>query len=94
MSINQKLVQHGTISGGATPINVDMARLDHGTPVKVTLSTDYAMQHGPGIPFRPSFTGAAAKNLQYPRTIVSGTTVSLLKAEADALVAAGAASYA
>jgi hypothetical protein len=63
-------------------------------PVAVTLSADYAMIDPPGYPFRASFTGAAAANLQYPRTVASGTTISVLKCEADALVTAGAASYA
>lgn len=92
MANNQKLVQHGTAN--AAPINVDMARIEHGAPVKVTLSANYTMLSGGGIPSRPSFTGAAAAKLDYPRTIPSGTTLSLLKGEADALVTAGVASYA
>jgi uncharacterized protein (DUF2345 family) len=91
MAINPKLVLHGT--AGGTAINVDMARIEHGAPVKVQLSASYAMIDGPGIPSRPSMTGAAAANLDYPRTIASGTTLSLLKGEADALVTAGKASY-
>jgi hypothetical protein len=36
-------------------------------------------------------TGTAAGNLDFPRTLTSGTVLSLLKAESDALIAAGAA---
>jgi len=91
MGINPRLVQHGT--AGGTAINVDMARIEHGAPVKVQLSANYAMLSGPGIPTRPSMTGTSAVNLDYPRTIVSGTVLTLLKGEADALVTAGKASY-
>lgn len=92
MAINQKLVQHGT--AGGTPINVDLARIDHSITKKVTLSANYTILTGTGIPTRPSFTGASPSNLEYPRTINSGTTLTLHAAEADALVAAGKASYA
>jgi hypothetical protein len=91
MAINPKLVQHGSVGG--TPINVDMARIEHGAPVKVHLTANYALLSGPGIPARPSFTGAPVAGLDYPRTIVSGTALLLLKGEADALVTAGAATY-
>ena len=92
MSINQRLVKYGT--AGGTDINVDHARIDHSVPVKVQLSADYILAaRQPGAPTRPSMTGVAAANLDYPRTIVSGTTLSLHKAEADALVTAGKASY-
>lgn len=89
---NQNLVQHGSVGG--TPIKVDVTHVDHGAPVKVRLSANYTMLHAPGIPTRPGFTGAAAASLDYPRTVSSGTTLALLKGEADALVTAGAASYA
>lgn len=89
---NQNLVQHGTV--GVTPINVDVTRVDHSVPVKVHLTSNYAMLHPPGMPARPSFTGVAAANLEYPRTVTSGTTLTLLKGEADALVTVGAATYA
>lgn len=92
MAINAKLVQHGSVGG--TPINVDLARLEHGAPVKVRLSSAYTILCGTGIPARPSFTGAPAGSLEFPRTIASGTTLTLLKGEADALVTAGAATYA
>lgn len=92
MAINAKLVQHGSVGG--TPINVDLSRIEHGAPVKVHLSSNYTILCGTGIPTRPAFTGAAAASLEFPRTIASGTTLSLLKGEADALVTAGAATYA
>lgn len=92
MTINAKLVQHGSVGG--TPINVDMARLEHGFTKKVLLSSNYSMLHVPGMPSRPSFTGCAAANLDYPRTVTSGTTLTLHAGEADALVAAGAGTYA
>jgi len=91
MSESPRLIQHGTVGG--TPINVDMARIEHSAPVRVRLTAAYAMLHPPGIPSRPGMTGASAANLDYPRTIATGTTLTLLKGEADALVTAGAAVY-
>jgi hypothetical protein len=92
MTNNSKPVQHGTAGGVA--INVDLSRLEHGYAKKVTLTAAYAMLTGGGIPTRPSFTGAAAANLEYPRTVSSGTVLTLSPAEADALVTAGKATYA
>lgn len=92
MALNPKLVQHGTAGGVA--INVDLARLEHSAAKRVQLSAPYATLTGPGIPTRPAFTGAAAANLDYPRTIASGTVLTLMPGEADALVAAGKAAYA
>jgi hypothetical protein len=66
--------------------------LGSAVPVRVTLTTDYAMLCPPGLPARPAFTGAIPVG-NYPRTIPSGTTLALLKCEADALVAAGAATF-
>ncbi len=91
MTVNQSLVLHGT--AGGTPINVDVSRIEHGFTRKVQLSASYAMSNSPGIPARPGFTGAAAANLDYPRTVSSGTVLTLLPGEAAALVAAGKASY-
>ena len=91
-SQNAKNVSHGT--AGGTTINVDMARIDHAVTKRVTLSANYATQKEPGTPSRPQFTGAEASKLDYPRTITSGTTLTLSAAEADALVAAGRATYA
>lgn len=90
MALNPKLVQHGTING-STPINVDMSRIEHGAPVKVLLSTAYTIQCGGGIPARPQFTGAPVSMLEYPRTVASGTKLLLLAGEANALIAASAA---
>lgn len=92
---NGLTVQVGTINGGATAIVADISGGVQGDPetaVAVTLSTDYQMLDPPGYPFRPSFTGAAIP--QYPHTVPSGTTITVLQPEAAALVAASAASYA
>lgn len=91
MPINPTLVKYGT-AGGAD-INVDHSRIEHSVPVKVQLTASYSMLHVPHAPSRPGMTGADAAHLDYPRTIASGTVLSLLKAEADALVAAGKANY-
>ena len=92
MSESPRLVTVGTISGGVTPIQADVTSLGSDVPVAVLLSTDYAMLDPPGYPFRASFTGAATP--QYPHTISSGTTIRVLRCEADAIVAAGAGSLA
>ena len=91
MALNPKLVQHGTVGG--TPINVDVTRLEHNVSVRVQLSGNYARVHPPGMPSPPDMTGVAALSLDFPKTIPSGTVMRFLKAEADALVAAAAASY-
>ena len=92
MALNARLVKHGVSNG--VNINVDMTRIDHSVPVKVHLTYDYALGvRDPGIPYRPQFTGAAAGSLDFPRTIPANTTVLLHKHEADALVAAGCATY-
>jgi len=92
MAINAKNVSHGLV--GATPILVNMARIESSASVKVVLSSSYARATSTGTPSAPSMTGCASAGLDYPRTIASGVTLSLHKHEADALVAAGAASYA
>lgn len=94
MALNPNLVTVGTINGGATPIQADVTTLGSAVPVKVTLSTNYAMICPPGFPSRPGMTGADAIDLSYPRTILSGRTLSLLSCEAAALVTAGDAAYA
>jgi hypothetical protein len=91
MTINAKLIQHGTAGGVA--INADVSRIDHSVSVRVQLSAAYTMLNSPGLPTRPGFTGAAAANLDYPRTVNSGTILTLHAHEAAALVAAGKASY-
>jgi hypothetical protein len=92
MTDSPRLFLYG-VAGGVN-INVDHSRIEHGAPVKVTLTANYAINaRPPGAPTRPGMTGAAAASLDYPRTILSGTVLSLLKAEADALVAAGKATY-
>ena len=88
-------LQVGTINGDTTAIIIDLGNGIRGAPetaVPVILSTNYTMIDPRGYPARPSFTGDATP--QYPQTIASGTTITLLQPEAAALVAAGAATYA
>jgi hypothetical protein len=87
-----RLVQVGTV--GATAIMADMRFLFPAVPVRVLLTQPYAITRPPGYPSRPSMTGVSAANLDTARTIPSGSTIALLKPEADALVAAGAGTYA
>jgi hypothetical protein len=47
------------------------------------LTKDYATHHPPGYPFRAA----------HDAPVVAGTVIDLIKPEADALVAAGAAQY-
>lgn len=91
MALNANNVKHGT--AGGVDINVDVTRIDHSVSVRVQLSADYVTLCPPGIPTRPEFTGAPGVRLDYPRTVVSGTTLHLLAGEAAALVAASKASY-
>ena len=84
-----RLLTVGTINAGVTPIQADVRSLGSDVAVNVTLSADYSMLNPPGFPFRPCFVGTATPN--YPHLIPSGTSLALLKCEADALVAAGAA---
>ena len=87
-----RLVRTGTADplGLATAINANVTTLGSDVPVRVTLMADYALDCPAGFPARPGFTGAMPVS-NYPHTIPSGTTLSLLKCEAAALVAAGAA---
>jgi len=92
MTESARLVQTGTV--GATPIQVDATTLGSDVAVKVTIGgTDYIATHPPGWPTRPQDTGALPAE---PSTVTfaAGSTVALLRCEAAALVAAGAASYA
>lgn len=91
MPESPRLVQAGT--AGGTAINVDVTTLQHAVPKRVQLTASYAILSPPGYPDRPGFTGTDAANLDYPRTIASGTILTLLGCEADALVAAGRATY-
>lgn len=97
MSEGARLVTVGTINGGSTPIQADVKVLGSDVSVSVTLSTDYelASPRPPGFPSRPSMTGVHAAHVEYAgRVIPAGTTISVLRCEADALVAAGAATLA
>jgi hypothetical protein len=81
-----------TGTAGGTGINVDLRPLDCSAPQTVNLSANYTIAYPPGYPSPPSMTGCAAANLSYPRTIASGQPLTLTKAEAAALIAAGKAS--
>jgi hypothetical protein len=91
----------GTISNGATAIIADVSSLAPGLEgghgpgdvVRVTLTTAYAMACPASFPVRPFDTGAQPP-CGYPRTLTSGLTLAFLRLEADALVNAGAATYA
>lgn len=91
MAINPKPVQTGTAGGVA--INADFSRIEHAATVRVQLSASYSTAHNAGDPTRPDFTGCAASNLDFPKTIANGTVLHLLAHEAAALVAVGKASY-
>jgi len=91
MSESPRLVQTGTVDGN--PIEVDVTVLGPAVPVGVTLTADYVLANPrpPGFPFRPGMTGVDSADLDYPRTLPSGTTIELLSCEATALLNAGAA---
>jgi hypothetical protein len=91
MPEGSRVQKTGTVGG--TAVNVDSKHLSHAATVKVRLTAAYAVDRPPGWPTRPDNTGAAASNPDVPRTIPSGTTLNLLKPEADALVAAAGAVY-
>lgn len=93
MALNANLVTVGSIDGGETPIQADVTTLGSDVPVVVTLTTAYAQLCPPGWPARPGEAGAAAAGLNYPKTLLSGTTMAFLACEAAALVEAGAATY-
>ncbi len=91
-----RLLRVGTISGGATPIMADVSFL--GSRKSVVLTVDYAMERpGSGLVGafvnRP-FLAGSQRQPEYPYTVAAGTTVELLACEADALIAAGAATLA
>ena len=93
MPESPRYVTVGTINAGSTAIQADMTSLGSDVAVQVRLSTDYATVNPrpPGYPTRPSLTGVDANDLDYPKTIPSGTILGVLRCEGNALVAAGAA---
>ena len=93
MSESPRLVTLGTINAGATAIQADVTTLGSDVAVGVTLTTDYELANPrpPGFPFRPSMTGTDQFGLDYPKTVLSGTSIKVLACEADALINAGAA---
>jgi hypothetical protein len=83
---NPNTLTVGTVSN--TDVDVDMTLLDIGETESITLTADYSMLTPPGYPVRPSMTGAEPGRSGGARTIASGTTLTLMKPEADALTAA------
>jgi hypothetical protein len=89
-----RLLRLGSINGGATPIVANIAFLGM-APARVTLTTDYSREAPTGdglagnFPLPPFLTGVTVN--QWPVVIPSGTTISVGRYEADALVTAGAA---
>lgn len=96
MPEDARLVHVGTAdpSGTPTPIKADVKVLGSDVAVTVTLTKDYQQICPPGFPFRPGQTGADKADLSYPRTLTNGLTIELLACEANALVSAGAATFA
>ena len=87
-----RLLQTGTVNG--VPVLVDTTTLGSDVAVRVTIGdTHFVATRPPGWPTRPQDTGAAAAEGSVV-TFAAGSTVALLRCEATALVAAGAASYA
>jgi hypothetical protein len=80
-----------TGSAGGSDINVDLLQPLHQGTRTVTLSANYTPSYPPGYPMPPSMTGCAAANLYHGQTLTNGTVVTLLTAEANALIAAGKA---
>lgn len=90
MSTNRPFyVRVGNVGG--TPIVADIGT--HGvcggslTSHKVQLSSAYTLENPPGYPGRPGESGP--KPFFPSRLVPAGTTLELLKPEADALVTAG-----
>lgn len=79
-------------TAGATTINVDLLQPLHQGTKRVTLSANYALNYPPGYPTPPDLTGCAAANLYHGQTESNGTQITLLTAEANALISAGKAS--
>ena len=72
------------VDAGGNPVIADLGDgLGHDALVNVVLVTNYSTIHPPGYPFRED-----------PGDHVTGDFLSLIKPEADALVAAGLATYA
>jgi hypothetical protein len=91
-----RLLRLGSING-STPIVANIAFL--GTaPVSITLTADYSREAPTGdglagnFPLPSFLTGVTVK--EWPVVIPSGTTISVGKYEADALIAAEAATLA
>jgi hypothetical protein len=93
-----RLLRLGSINGGSTPIMANVAYLGPMAPVAVTLTVDYSREAPTGaglvgnFPLPPFLTGVRITEL--PVVVPSGTTIRVGKYEADALIAAEAATLA
>lgn len=81
-----------TLGAGGNAVAADFSASGAGAPTAVTLSSDYVMAWAPDVPWD--------KTLDRPHSVFpaitfsSGTTITVCKAEADAIVAAGLSSLA
>jgi hypothetical protein len=77
---------------GGTPI---VAQLGNGLGniITVTMTADYQLLNPPEFPERPPFGNASYANKGLPRVIANGNTAQFFKAESDALIDAGFATY-
>lgn len=78
------MITVGYTNNGATPIAADLTQ--GVSPVSVVLATSYS-------PVLSAFERPAGCRVGFSTTVPAGTCLTLAKAEAAALVAAGAASY-
>ncbi len=86
--MNANLVAVATIGNGATTLYADVSGgLSPASAIIVQTSAPVALLHPAGWPSRPSLQGLK----DYPQTIPSGSTVTLLAPEALAWIAAGVA---
>lgn len=89
MALYPQLQQFGVANG--TAIMVDVSRIEFAYEVTVQLTAAYATSSPAGGPGRPSLVGRDVGDTDYPRTIPAGTVLTLIPAEAAALISAGAA---
>jgi hypothetical protein len=83
---------HHSGTAGGQPVLVDVTFLGV-IGVRIQLTQAWTTAREPGYPSRPSLTGTAAGNLDFPKTIAAGTVMEVMQPEAQALVAMGAAVY-
>ena len=89
-----RLLRLGTVNGEPIMANIAYLGGDRAA-VSVTLTADYTLENpGAGWPVVRPFMAGTTPLPAFPYTVASGTVLALLKCEADALVQAGAATYA